>query len=109
MQMIKLRFAALLLIVASLSLSCTAKHSRSKEWVQLRVEPLESSVGWGYEIFAGEKLYIKQDKIPVVGGSQGFKTKQQAVEAGQMVIDKLKKGQSPALDSDDLRKVSVQF
>lgn len=111
MQMINFRFALIIAIASALfSFSCSSPHTnRSKGWVQLKLEPLQTNTGWGYEVFAGKKLYIKQDKIPVLEGNQGFKTREQALHAGQIVINKLKKGQAPALDSNDLKKVGVQF
>lgn len=73
----------------------------------LIIQTFRSGSGWGYEILAGQELLIKQSFIPAVSGFKSFETEQQAIQAAQLVIKKIKKGTIPSLSRDDLDSLGI--
>lgn len=62
---------------------------------RLSVETRQTAWGWGYQIRQNSKVLIDQPTIPAISGSRGFATKQQAKQVGELVVLKIKNGQSP--------------
>ena len=56
---------------------------------------IQSSNGWGYEIYVGKKVFITQRNIPAIIGNKQFVSEEQAKKVADLVIIKLKKKQSP--------------
>lgn len=77
-------------------------------YAYIQLTPYESSPGcWGYEIYVDNKLYIRQDCIPVISGRQPFKSKQAAMDAGKIVFNKISSGRRPTLTAEDLKSIHV--
>lgn len=77
-------------------------------YAYVQLMPIETSPGWwGYEIYVDNKLYIRQDCIPVISGRHPFKTKQAALDAGKLVLDKISSGKKPTLTAEDLRHINI--
>lgn len=62
----------------------------------------EVNTGWGYNIYKKGELYIQQSFVPVKTGREPFVSQKQAGRAADMVIEKLKKGQLPALSKEEI-------
>jgi len=62
---------------------------------------------WGYDIYVDHKQYIKQDRIPAVAGIHAFVSKEEAEKTGKLVIEKIKKGQIPALSKAEIQKLNI--
>ncbi len=58
--------------------------------------------GWGYDIYKKNELYIQQPFVPVKTGREPFASKKQAGQAADMVVEKLKKGQLPVLNKEEI-------
>jgi len=69
------------------------KNKNSKNDIVLKPIAIGSK-GWGFEIYLQDKLFIKQQTIPVVEGTQYFTNKEQALLVGKLMITKMlsKKG-----------------
>ena len=61
--------------------------------------------GWGYDILVDDKLIIRQESIPVLNGSKGFLTKEQAAQTAEVIINKMENGQPPVITTFDLRLI----
>jgi hypothetical protein len=72
-----------------------------------RVQPIQSGVGYGYEIFYDGKRVIQQPFIPGQSGIKTFPTSPMAEKAGAMAVEKLKMGQLPVLTKDELIEIGV--
>ncbi len=82
---------------------CKAKTSPSHEgevFVSIKTEKV--SGGWGYKIYSDTTVYIDQPYIPVIPGDKPFPSEEDAKKTAELVMEKLKKQESPALDSADL-------
>ncbi|WP_254412332.1 DUF4907 domain-containing protein [Dyadobacter diqingensis] len=55
--------------------------------------PVDST--WGYRIYQDTVAIIEQRNIPGLPGNSGFKTEEQALSIGKLVVDKLGKGVFP--------------
>lgn len=66
--------------------------------------------GFGYDIYIYDALYVHQPNVPAINGNRGFKTKDQAQKAGDLVAFKIKMNIMPPsvtiseLDSLELLK-----
>jgi hypothetical protein len=69
--------------------------------------PVQTAYGWGYNILAGEKIYIKQEFIPVIPGKQGFKSAADALLVGNLVVKKIGANQTPAVSLHELDSLGV--
>jgi hypothetical protein len=80
------------------------------QWQRTDPKHIESRVyrvknGWGYDILVDERLFIRQESIPVIKAGQTFATKEQAEQTARLVINKMKSGQPPALTKFDLEQI----
>ncbi|MBI3501553.1 MAG: DUF4907 domain-containing protein [Bacteroidetes bacterium] len=51
--------------------------------------------GFGYDIYIFDALYVHQPNVPAINGNRGFKTKEQAKNAGELVAYKIKNNIMP--------------
>ncbi|MBS1947200.1 MAG: DUF4907 domain-containing protein [Bacteroidetes bacterium] len=76
--------------------------------VYIQLAPFQTGTGWGYEILANGKTYIRQSFIPAVAGEKNFKTKEDAIAVGNKVIQKMKMGeQLPTISFDELKQLGI--
>jgi hypothetical protein len=58
--------------------------------------------GWGYDILVDGKLFIRQESVPVLSGSRGFDTKEQAEKTARLIINKMKRGEEPTVTTFEI-------
>ncbi|MDP4130014.1 MAG: DUF4907 domain-containing protein [Bacteroidota bacterium] len=88
------------------------RHERSGKrdhegQIFLKAVPVQTTYGWGYNIMAGNKIYIHQDYIPAVAGKQGFKTREDALRVANRVIEKISANQLPVITVKDLEELGI--
>jgi len=86
-------------------LSCKGKSHEGEVYCELR--PLQTATGWGYEIYVDKKLYIKQEFIPAIDGVHAFKSKEDAMNTGKLVLNKLTHGKKPSVTIEELRDLKI--
>ena len=64
---------------------------------------------WGYEIYAGGKLLIRQLNVPAASGTCGFASAADAGQIGNIVSHKLKTGQIPSVSLVELKQAGVVY
>jgi hypothetical protein len=84
---------------------CRQREKKQEDRIFLQAVAVQTPYGWGYNILAGDKIYIHQDYIPVIPGKQGFKSAADALRAGKRVVDKISSNQPPALTWEDMREM----
>ena len=67
-----------------------------------KLEPFKEKNGWGYSIYEGKKLIIKQENIPAIQVKKPFAFKKDAIKIGELMIYKLKNGKWPTITNQDL-------
>ncbi|MDQ6481589.1 DUF4907 domain-containing protein [Dyadobacter sp. LHD-138] len=77
--------------------SCHAKkeNANSEGLRNYKVSAIPVDSTWGYRIYQDTVAIIEQRVIPGLPGNSGFKTEQQALSVGELVISKLEKGVFP--------------
>jgi len=81
---------------------------KERGYALIELQPIQVTSGWGYEILANGKPYIRQQFIPAIEGRHAFKTKEDAVSVGNKVIEKMKRGeQLPSISVEELRQLGV--
>jgi hypothetical protein len=101
--------AALLICFAVIFFS---RYKERSQKVFIYAEPVQTVYGWGYNIIASGKVHIKQEYMPAVPGKRGFKSANDAMLVGNLVVNKITENKMPAvtlheLDSLGLYKDSV--
>lgn len=75
--------------------------------VFVKVRSVKVPNGWGYEVVSDTNVFIKQYFIPSISGQRPFKSEDDALKTGQLVLEKLKENKLPSLDSMDLVRLGV--
>lgn len=82
--------------------SKTSDHSFSAKII------FTDSLGWGYQIFEGNKMMINQTHIPSIQGNKGFDTRQAAQITANFVLYKLSNNIfPPTLNKKELDSLGV--
>jgi hypothetical protein len=74
---------------------------------KLRYQCFKTHEGWGYDILADKKIIIHQPFMPGVPGRAGFKQEEQAARVARIVIEKIKSGQLPVINHQQLQRMDV--
>ena len=60
------------------------------------------------DVFADGRLMIHQSSVPALPGNEGFKTKEDATKVALLVIEKIRKGETPpTISIDEMKTLSV--
>lgn len=73
------------------------------------MESFKTKTGWGYSITSNDRVLIKQSIIPVINDTKSFKTKEDALKVGNLVVDKLHKDLSPTVTKNDLILLKIKL
>jgi hypothetical protein len=95
---------AMLLVVAALLL-LHKKHD--EDLLPVRLTAIQTTKGWGYEIFVDGKIFIKQETLPAVTGDRSFRSKEEALVVGNLAVEKIVRGKMPAITTEELRSLKV--
>jgi len=91
-----------------LSILCLSLFISCNKTESLKVQPLKTESGWGYIITKDEKIIIKQTFIPVISENKSFKTENEALKVGNLVLQKLKDDLSPTITKKDLFLLAIK-
>lgn len=92
---------ALILSFLWLIFSCNNK-------ADFNLESIKTPNGWGYIIKNNDKIIIKQSIIPVIENQKSFKTEEEALKVGNLVLKKLKHKIAPTITKKDLILLSIK-
>lgn len=92
-----------------LSFSCNNSNKKIKGLHRLETVPIQVSGGWGYNILVDDKTYIHQEFIPAIEGVKAFASKEDALKTAKVVVQKLAKGEVPAITKKDLDSLHINF
>ena len=100
-----------IIVLSAAALICAViflcrKHPRQHAH-QFSTRTFSQASGWGYDILVDGKLFIHQESIPAVAGSQGFSSRQLAENASNLLINKMKSGRAPVINSFDLQAIGL--
>ncbi len=61
------------------------------ELVKISLKTFRTDMGWGYDIYKDDSIYVHQEFIPAVEGRKGFVSKADAEKIGNLAIEKMTK------------------
>lgn len=79
----------------------------SKGSIPLRSEVVEVEAGYGYLIWAGEKLLVKQEFIPAINGKVPFQSYADAKKVAVLVAFKFKNRTNPEVSVEELSRLNI--
>jgi len=86
-----------------------SKQQPGNDWLPIDLHTLKMSDGWGYEVLVDKKVFIHQDCIPAIASYKRFSTESEALLIGNKVVDKIKKGQKPAITQQDINDSHIRY
>ena len=90
------------------STNSTTKSTSASNGYTYNVVLNDSGNEWGYQLFQGNNMVIKQMYIPAIQGNYGFETKEKAEIAAQFVLNKLENNIfPPAISPKELDSLGV--
>ncbi len=75
--------------------------------IYLHAVAIRTDKGWGYNILANEKIYIRQEYMPGIPGKQGFKSADDALMVGNLVVRRISSNQMPMINQRDLDSLGL--
>jgi preprotein translocase subunit SecD len=84
-------------------------RKKSGKEIPVSSKVFQGTYGWGYEILVNDTVYIHQDIIPSLPGKTGYLQKEQAEAAAQLVVNKLKSGQSPRVTTFEQQQIISSY
>jgi hypothetical protein len=91
-----------IIVVLFLFISCNTNE-------EYLVKTLKVKNGWGYTIAINDKVVIKQTVIPTVSKQVGFKTENDALKVGNLVLERIKQNLSPTIAKNDLILLEIDL
>jgi len=89
-------------VIISITILLDGLHNQRSKTFSYKL--FNNTYGWGYDIFAGNKLFIHQETVPCVATNKGFDQRKQAQAAARLVIQKLENGRIPMISKTELGK-----
>jgi len=76
------------------------KNNQSKENLyaiaEIDIKTFQTdTIGWGYDIYIHNTLYVHQPNIPAINGNRGFKNETDARKAAEFVAGKIRNNNMP--------------
>ena len=68
---------------------------KNNQTVDLELKAFEIGDGWGYKVLNQDSLLISQPFIPMISGIKRFKTEDDALKTGSLMVAKIKAGVFP--------------
>jgi Domain of unknown function (DUF4907) len=89
--------------------ACNQQQPKADDHIPVDAIAVPVKNGWGYEIYVDNKMYIKQDHIPAVSGTQQFASREQALITAHLVLAKMKEGKKPLITINELKKAGINI
>lgn len=100
------------LFLLSLTVFVISKYGCSnniKKGNGIRSQTFQDSLGWGYDVLINDTIFIHQNIIPGMPGIHGFKTEEQALAVGNLVVKKMKNSKSfPSVNPYELDSLGIK-
>ena len=99
----------ILTVIACLSFSKTSFSKTDSSASSFSMEVIEVNGGYGYQISHNNHITIFQPFIPSVSGKKPFMEKRDAEQVGQLVMKRMKSGESYTVTLDDLESLRIKI
>ena len=100
---------AMLITASAMMLSKKNKKATGSDLLPVALHSLKLKDGWGYEVLVDNKVFIHQDCIPAIASFKRFGTEAEALQIGNVVIDKIKHGHKPGLTVQEINDSHIHY
>jgi len=97
--------AAILFAAGSTVFMLAVKPAPPKNGLSYNV--FNTGKGWGYDVLVNDHIIIHQPFIPGASGTNGFSTEEAAGNDAKSVIEKIKSGEFPLFQHQQLQRPGV--
>jgi hypothetical protein len=73
----------------------------------ITVKTIHTALGWGYDIYKNDTLFIHQEMIPAAAGNKGFANEEEALTIGKLAASKMKTMQFPTITAAELDSCKI--
>ena len=100
-----------ILIITGLLLSILLMklYITSKSESTYAIKTFQIEKGWGYSIFNGNKIIIRQDKVPSIKEQKHFSSEQDALICGKIMLKKLQQKEIPSVTVSELQSNGIHL
>ncbi len=84
-----------------------ANSKAKEEMLLVELKTVAVKDGWGYEVYVDHKKVINQPFIPGIAGYHPFVNEQEARMVGNLVVERIIRGQSPGISEKDMQALHV--
>ena len=99
----------ILIVIVCLSFSKTSFSKTDSSASSFSMEVIEVNGGYGYQISHNNHITIFQPFIPSVSGKKPFMEKRDAEQVGQLVMKRMKSGESYTVTFADLESLGIKI
>ena len=75
--------------------------------VRISLKTFQTNLGWGYDIYKDDSIYIHQEFMPAVEGRKGFATEADAEKTGKLALSKMHQQKLPVILLSDLDSLKI--
>jgi Domain of unknown function (DUF4907) len=84
-------------------------RQKTEKKIFVHAQAVQTVYGWGYNILADEKIYIKQEFIPGIPGKLGFKSADDALKVGNLVVKKISSNQPHSISAGEIDSLGISL
>jgi hypothetical protein len=76
---------------------------KNKAPVNATVKTFHTAIGWGYDVYRNNSLFIHQEYMPAIEGRKGFASEEEAKRIGELVTVKMKNTDFPVVTIEEIK------
>ena len=107
MQTIKNNWIYALFVFAVILFIVTRFNKRHTGELQISSKTFHTDIGWGYDIYTNDTLFIHQEFIPAIEGRKGFQTEAEAKQVANLSLERMKHRKLPMILIKDLDSLHI--
>jgi hypothetical protein len=86
----------------------TGNAQQHADNIKVTVKTFHTNMGWGYDVYTNDSVYIHQEYIPALEGRKGFATEAEALAIGQLVLTKMNRSKFPVVSLEELDSCGIK-
>lgn len=103
------KYWAFILLAFSITFFIYKRIEKANSFYSLKI--IETNLGWGYEIYNKNNVFIRQENIPAIQGNKSFSSKQDAEKVGNFIMQQMIKSQKdlPAITVKQIDSLNIKY
>lgn len=75
--------------------------------IKTSLQTFKTGLGWGYDLYVNDTVYIHQEYMPAVPGRKGFETEADARKIGTLAMNKMAYSRFPVISISELDSCGI--